>query len=99
MSQPDDKRPAKLQKRKYATLASNLHDGTSVVIGHGVHEEVEPLSDLLSGLKNTDGLAPIPSSIKPEEFSLWQAASIVQVKPSTGELVSILKARSFVSSS
>lgn len=83
-------------KETLVTLTEEMpevDDSTSVVIGNLVRSDVACRSDVLSGVRNTNGLAGLPGHLRPEDVHLWQTACLVDCEPSTAQLITILKVR------
>ena len=70
-----------------------MDKGTCVLVGDRLRLQATVRSDLLSGIRNTSGVACLPGNISAEDLQLWQAACLVCYEPSTSECVTILKVR------
>lgn len=87
------------RKRRHVVLADLLQgsnvEGCShaVVAGSCISPEAVKRSRLLSGLGDTEGLAPLPCELSPDEIKLWEAATLFKTKLSLDELVTVLKVR------
>ena len=66
---------------------------TCVLVGDRLRLQASVRSDLLSGIRNTSGVASLPGNISAVDIQLWQAACLVSCQPSTTECVTILKVR------
>lgn len=87
---PDPKGPTVLTQAP----AKDCEEHETVVVGHYVQAGVARRSGLLAGIGSMAGQAPLPDHISPEDVQLWQAACIVDLVPSTRELLTVLRVRS-----
>ena len=89
--------PRPKQAPRTAILTHNpgslSNDVNHVLVADQVHPDALKRSCLLQGFGQTVGLAPLPASVSPEDFQLWQTACRFDVPPSTEELVKLLKVR------
>ena len=91
--------PGACRKRSHVTLAQDLQglpsncSGHAVVAGSCISHEGLKRSRLLSGLGDTEGLAPLPGDISPEDIKLWDTAVLFNTELSPDELVTVLKVR------
>lgn len=74
-------------------LTDNAATDEGPVIGQYIIPEASTRSGLLSGIASTTGQAPLPESVSPDDWQLWQAACAQKGPPSTEELITILKVR------
>lgn len=91
--------PGACRKRSHVVLAGELQDlasngsGHAVVAGRCISREGLKRSRLLSGLGDTEGLAPLPGNISPEDIKMWDTAVLFNTKLCPDELVAVLKVR------
>lgn len=91
------------QKMSHVVLAEHLQDlavngsGHAVVAGSCISPEAVKRSRLLSGLGDTQGLAPLPGGITFEDIKLWEAACLSDLELSADELATVLQVRGHVS--